>query len=326
MNNALKPAGWTLVSPVAQDGSARRYFRMKKNGVTAILMDHSDGLTCGHDPDDFVSIAGWLRDIGLKAPEIYESGEDYLLVEDFGDVSFKKAMEKGKDAAQLYALADNVLKELAGHSCPLDLPLYEDSHVHKGRRRVIDWYMPLALGRKNPDGLVEDYLAVWEEIENTLPSVPRGFLHIDYHVENLMFLPGEKGLKQCGILDFQGAMHGPQPYDLANLLEDPRHDCGDGIRHQLLQDYPEEFQLWYRVLATQFHCRVIGQFIKMAVQDNKTAYLDYIPRLESYLRSAFEHPALQPLKSFFSASGLDFTKGKDLNIAQMQGVIRKDAF
>ena len=141
-----------------------------------------------------------------------------------------------------------------------------------------------------------------------------------------MWLPDESGLKHCGILDFQGAMKGPIPYDLANLLEDARNDVPLELRNRILSRFDEDLQNWYRVLATQFHCRVIGQFIKQAVHDNNPSYLPHIPRLEGYLREGLKHPVLAPLKTFFDDLDVDFSGLGDLNTLAIERVIRSDAY
>jgi aminoglycoside/choline kinase family phosphotransferase len=194
--------------------------------------------------------------------------------------------------------------------------------------------MPVTRGQRNPDGLVEDYLRVWDGIEATLPPVPYGFLHIDYHFENLMWMPQRTGLARCGILDFQGAMVGPAPYDLANLLEDARIDVPADLRAAMMGRYcqvmnAEEraiFQAWYRILATQFHCRVIGQFIRLAIRDGKPRYMTMIPRLAGYIRDGLKDPVLAPLAAWFTAQGIDFTAVDGFDLDKAAKLIREDAF
>ncbi len=342
----LARCGWeeAVKSAVGSDSAQRRYFRLRRaDGATAILMESiPDGnslSTPGHRQSDFMRIGAWLRETGLNVPGVYESDtkEGFLLIEDFGDISFKTALAQGENPGGIYHLAGEVLAHLrksARTAAALNLPDYYQSHVHKARRRVIDWYMPVVLGCRNEDGLAEEYLSVWERIEKTLPACPQGFLHIDYHVDNLMWLPAREGLMRCGILDFQGAMTGPQPYDLANLLEDARIDVAPGVRETTLDFYcrdmtaaeRESFRLWYRVLATQFHCRVIGQFIRLALHDGKSGYLQFLPRLARYLEAGLADPLLAPLRSWFALHRLDFAKVPTAAEVSLAGVhIRPDA-
>ncbi|MCF8495415.1 MAG: phosphotransferase [Alphaproteobacteria bacterium] len=317
MNNFLKAQGWRVVGPVGEDMASRRYVRVQKQGRTAVLMENY-GETPGHSPADFIRIGNWLRSVGVRAPEIYEvnEGAGLILLEDFGDLSFKKALNQGADPKKLYLKAVEILTRLQKQNCPLDLPLYHESHVHKRHRRVIDWYLPATRQHQNSDGVAEAYLAAWNDIEKNLPASPHGFLHIDYHAENLMCLPDG----EIGVLDFQGAMRGPVAYDLGNLLEDPRCEIPPALRAELLEDKDESFKAHYRVLTTQFHCRVIGQFIQLAVRQDKPRYLAFVPVTARYLHEALKDPLLSPLRRFFDDLSLDFSAQKDLNAAFLQGL------
>ncbi len=170
----LTQCNWSgsALEPVGEDCAFRRYFRLRGQGRSVILMESVPAgaamATPGHNLHDFIRIGSWLRARGLNAPEIYEADEKngYILMEDFGDLSFKKALEQGVDSAALYQLGTDVLIELHNtDSAALALPPYYQSHVHTGRRRVVDWYMPAVLRRKNADGLAGDYLAVWDAVE-----------------------------------------------------------------------------------------------------------------------------------------------------------------
>ena len=337
----LQRTGWggATRDAVGEDCAFRRYIRLHRGDRTAILMETvPDGhsiATPGHSLSDFIRIGATLRDAGLHTPEVFHADplEGYLLLEDFGDLSFKKAIAAGHDRAALYGLATDVLVKLRDLG-PVALPFYKSSHVHEGRRRIIDWYFPALFGVSNLDGLAEEYLAVWDEIERGLPPCPQGFLHIDYHVENLMLIEGEQGLARCGILDFQGAMRGPLPYDLANLLEDARLDIPPELRAAMLERYAagldaagrESLMNWYRVLATQFHCRVAGQFIRIALLSGKDRYLQYLPRVTAYLRDGISAPVLLPLRRWFAAQGVDFAQAPDVDIEALRPLIREDAF
>lgn len=336
-------AGVPLV-PVGEDMAFRHYFRLRRaDGSTVLLMeavpDGNPMATPGHSLLDYVRLSAYLRSIGLTTPEVLaaDDREGYLLIEDFGDISFKRAWDEGCAARDdLYALAVDSLSWLRQHSKTgdVDLPDYYASHVHTGRRRLVDWYIPAVRGEKNADGLAQSFLDAWDKIEKNLKPVPRGFLHIDFHFENLMLLEKKTGLDRCGILDFQGAMTGPTPYDLANLLEDARVDVPADLRAMMMDRYtkgmtPEEnenFRAWYRVLATQFHCRVIGQFIRMAVRDGKTRYLPMIPRVAGYISAGLKDPVLAPLAQWFEAEGVDFQKVSGFNPDIIRPLIRPDAF
>jgi hypothetical protein len=333
------------ISMVGHDAARRRCFRMPKGNDTVIMIDsvpddHPYAIP-GHKIGDFVRISRYLSDIDVNVPKIYDvdAVNGFLLLEDFGDDHFKTAAQRQNDNEFYYGLATDLLCHIRDRCTEAQLkemvlPSFYDSHVHKGRCRIVDWYLPLIRASHNEDGLTQDYLSVWGDIEAGLPPCPQGFCHIDFHFENLMWMPKESGLDRCGVLDFQGAMAGPAMYDIANLLEDARLRIDDGLRKQMLDRYcegmsaeqREAFDAWYRVIATQFHCRVIGQFIRLTVLDGKSKYLDYIPLLQSYLTEALDHPLLLPLKSWFQSHSLELTRSFRVELSSFQDYIRTDAF
>jgi aminoglycoside/choline kinase family phosphotransferase len=131
-------------------------------------------------------------------------------------------------------------------------------------------------------------------------------------------------VKRCGIIDFQGAMRGPGAYDLGNLLEDVRIDVPVEIRDRYLAAQNEDFKTRYRILTTQFHCRVLGQFIRLAAKDYKTGYLQYIPRVQNLIQCALQEPLLHPLKEFLDKNKISLDAQPDLK--NIRSLVAEDAF
>jgi N-acetylmuramate 1-kinase len=96
------------------------------------------------------------------------------------------------------------------------------------------------------------------------------------------------------------------------------------IKDDILKSYSESDKAWMRVLATQFHCRVIGQFIKLAAKSHKTGYLQYIPVVQGHMRAALKDPLLAPLKAFFEESNINFDTPPDLK--DIKFLVSPDAF
>ena len=186
------------------------------------------------------------------------------------------------------------------------------------------WYVPVLHGASNPDGFAEEYAAMWDEIERSIGPYEECFMHVDFHVENLMYLGGE-GLNSIGIIDFQEGMYGPNSYDLVNLLEDMRADVPPDIQHELLKDKSESFRNWYRVLGTQFHCRLLGQIIRWAVVEDKCQYMQYYDRLLPYVERALDDPVLAPFRAWLQREGIVLQDASRLDWQGRRDFIADDA-
>ena len=318
--------------PQGQDWASRRYFRVRTPDHTYILMeavpDHIPTATMGHKLSAFVKVDELLRHRHIRAPEIIakDEHEGYVLLEDFGDVSVHAALEKGGNEHELHAAATDVLISMRDNISKDDLcdfPKYKDSYIRKGRQRIVDWYIPATRGELNADGLVDSYLAAWDEVAAKLPPPPIGFIHGDFHAQNLMLM--QNGT--CGVLDFQDAMAGPLPYDLANLLESIRRDVPRDIYDAMLKRYgcDENFMAWFRVMATQFHCRIIGQILRLAIVSGKNELIQFMPRVQNYIVEGLKDPVLKPLADWMAEEKVDFT-ATNFDPSRIKAFIRPDAF
>lgn len=347
LDSVLQGNPWTL-SPLGEDWASRHYFRVESRckGKTFVLMeavpDHTGAFSPGHKMADFIRLSEALRRLGLLTPEVLfaDEQEGFLLLQDFGNRTIHQAIEDGDSPLPFYETATDVLirlkEALKGNS--LSLPLYHTTHIHTAKQRIVDWYIP-AIRREPNTGhdLLLSYQAAWDAVEAYLPKCPEGFLHGDFHVQNLMdtrsnsplLKAAPMGIGFCGILDFQGAMWGPIVYDLANLLEDLRRDVPLSIQTLMLERYAgtdQTLRAWYRVLATQFHCRLIGQVLRLAIVSRKTGYLASIPRLQTYLMRGLQDPVLAPIARWFEAEKVDLGAVGLFEPEEVKAYIRDDAF
>lgn len=302
-----------------RDVSPRQYFRGTKNGQKFILMlyPHADKESRA-ELQHFIDLGKWLNENGVKAPELYEVNisKAYALFEDLGRQSFGDIIRNDNaKSSDLYQKATDVLIKLKSANYKGDLPQYKRSKIYENRRQLLEYYVAYIKGEKTTESTICEFTAAWDEIEKSLPQCRQGFVHGDYHLENLMFVAEGKGTKQCALIDFQDALYGPLPYDLLNLLEDARVDVPQKIKKDMINKYcakmtakeKENFIKWYTVLAAQFHGRVLGLFIKLAAEQGRDSYLIHIPRLQKYFAKALNDPLLKPLKDFFDKEGVDFT-------------------
>ncbi len=320
------------VRPLTQDWASRRYFRVSCGDKTFVLMeavpDHIETATMGHKLSAFLKIARLLHDRGISVPEIYavDERDGYVLLEDFGDITLNAALQNGMSEMDVYAAATDVLIAMRDNISMNDLhgfAKYKDSYIRKGRQRIVDWYLPATRKAVNNDDVLSSYLKAWDDVATVLPPPRIGFVHGDFHLGNLMMRKNGP----CGVLDFQDAMAGPVAYDLANLLETIRADVPEDVYTAMMSRYggDDNFRAWFRVMAAQFHCRLIGQVLRLAILSGKTDLLAYMPRIQSYLRRELESPVLKPLADWFRAERVDLA-AESFDPEAIRPFIRPDAF
>jgi aminoglycoside/choline kinase family phosphotransferase len=296
--------GWqdAAVEALPQDASFRRYFRLRRDGETRILMDSPSAL--GQDVGPFIAIDRHMIRLGLSAPQIYniDEGNGFLLIEDFGDSTFTRLLAAGHDETELYALAVDSLIQL--QSSPQVLDVNTTSYMNRfvpQAEWLLQWYYKDAKGAPAGEECERLFYDAWYRALNAMPNYQPTLMLRDYHVDNLILLQGRQGVAACGLLDFQDAEFAPRPYDLVCLLEDARRDVPDDLRDAMLARYgavlpiDDDFHAWYAVIAAQRHMRVIGNFVRLAVRDNKPAYRVHIPRVQRYLNRSLANPALAPV-------------------------------
>ncbi len=302
----LEASGWDGVvpAPLAADASFRSYYRLRRGADTAIVMDAPPQ---HEDVGPYVAVAAMLRGLGLSAPAIMAEDRTagFLLIEDFGDDTYTRLLARDADERTLYALAIDTLAALqqavatAGRTP--ELPSYNPAQLLGEAALFVDWYMPAVLGAPIAAALREEYLALWRA---TLPQAAEPFTPTlvlrDFHIDNLMLLPGRRGVRRCGLLDFQDAVCGPPGYDLVSLLEDARRDVPEGLRREMTSRYLAAFPALDRatfahsaaILATQRNCKILGIFTRLWRRDGKPGYLVHVPRLWRLLEADLRHPAL----------------------------------
>ncbi len=317
------------------DASTRAYARLAGESASHVLMDSPrqpdgppirDGLPysriahLAEDVTAFHAMADALASYGMVVPTIraFDHARGLLLIDDLGDLTFGRALDRGMDQLELWTAAVHGLVALRAHP-PLEKLLVPgaapDHIVHRFDRTALlievelltDWYWPAIKGAPIPPNVKADFLRLWNAQIDWLETLPLGWVLRDYHSPNLMWL----GDAQVGVLDFQDAMRGPWAYDVVSLVQDARLDVPEDIERKLLAHYRHEvalrepdfdaavFDTAYAVLGAQRNTKLLGIFRRLAHRDGKTVYLAHIPRIWRYLERDLRHPALADLAAWF---------------------------
>ena len=291
----LESSGWSggARTCLAGDASPRRYDRVFRphSRTTAILMD-APPRECGSQRN-FLRFAGYLRSLGLSAPEVLnvdlEAG--LLLLEDLGDNLLSNAACIGAaQESRTYEIAVDVLAYLCRQEPPPNVPHYSSAVQADLAALALDWY---CVG----SGSMSASSSVRQELESLVRDALSGltldrFIHRDYHAENLLWLTQRKGLARIGILDFQDGALGSMAYDLASLIEDARRDVDVRLRSHLIDRFAsstglcaEHLDHQLALCGLQRNLRIIGVFSRLCMAFRKRHYVDLIPRVWKNLQS-----------------------------------------
>jgi len=266
------------------DASFRRYFRIRKNGQTLIVMDSSlekNSLLA------FVNITQRLLDAGVDAPRIYHTDldEGFLILEDLGHEDLLNKL-KSSNFESLYKVAmDEIIKMQQADTN--GLPLYDEAFLMQEMSLMNEWFLQKYI--KDTEYDLKMINKTLSHIAKEVLAQPQGyFVHRDFHSRNIMF----KDEKSLGIIDYQDAMSGSVMYDLVSLLRDLyvrfepkeieklvlyfKHKIGAKVSD-------EEFLRWFDFMGMQRHIKVLGIFARLSLRDAKDGYLKDLPLTMQYL-------------------------------------------
>jgi aminoglycoside/choline kinase family phosphotransferase len=308
----LKSAGWGAAERglLAGDASFRRYDRLKLGGRAAVLMDAPPPM---ENVGPFLNIARLLHGLGFSTPAVLAEDREHglLLLEDLGDDTYTRLLRKGHDEQALYELATDALIEVR-RRVPADataaLPAFDTSRCLREVSLVLDWYWPAVKGSDAPADARAEFEQAWRSVLPNLWVAGQTITLFDFHVDNLLLLPDRAGFKACGLLDFQDAIGGPVPFDLASLLEDVRRNVSPALAAAMIDRYlagnPElnraDFLTAYAASAAQRNTRIVGTFARLLRRDSKPAYQGYMPRVWELLEQDIAHPAMAPVAAWFA--------------------------
>ncbi len=273
----------------------------------------------------FVALATVLRDHGFATPDIHDVDYDegVLLIEDLGSEGVLDA--EGKPIPERYRESVACLAHLHSLKIPQDIPV-TPAHTHHipdfdrtamkmEARLLVDWHLPWKLGREAGEADRSDYLAIWDHLIDELDTAEKNLLLRDFHSPNIIWRPNEHGLKRVGIIDFQDAMIGPTAYDVASIIQDARVTIDRALQDQMMGDYlalrrleadfdEARFLKSWAIMSAQRNCKLAGLWVRLLQRDGKPGYMKHMPRTLAYLKVAFEHEALAPLREWCARVGI----------------------
>lgn len=296
----IKRGNFSQPNPASSDASFRRYFRIKSDDTSLIIMDAPpENESC----DAFIAVSKQLSSIGLNVPEVLAQDLTlgFLLLTDLGTQTYLSVLNED-NAEELYsnALQSLVILQTKGKDFSNQLPNYTSELLSQEMVLFDDW-----LGQKHLDlGMNKLENIAWQQLQNTLinsaNSQPQVYVHRDYHSRNLMFTEPDNQQSNPGILDFQDALKGPLTYDAVSMLK----DCYITWEQRQVTEWAREyflmlckvnllskhewagFQKAFDLMGVQRHLKASGIFARLYHRDGKLNYLDDIPATLDYLVSS----------------------------------------
>ena len=295
---ALGKGSIAKASLVGLGGSDRRYFRVQKGAMTAVLME------CRKDDPDYerhLAYTKFFHESGVPVPRLLGADEPgrRALFEDLGDLSLYSWLRFPHDDEVIEAQYRRVLDVLVGlhhaaservDQCPLLAErLFDYDHLRWETAYFLERFVTGLKKARIVDrkALDEDLHQLAKTVSGFLPSV----IHRDFQSQNIMVKGGA-----LHVIDFQGARMAPPAYDVASVLWDPYRRLDDAMRERLLAYYIEAMQKAAKDFDAdgfretllpcrlQRHMQALGAYGFLSVMKGKKYFLKHVPEAIRLLR------------------------------------------
>ncbi len=297
-------------------GSDRRYFRIKKDGTTAVLMQCAEG---DADFERHIEYTLFFRKFGLPVPELISARPERMsaVFEDLGDVSLYSWLKCPRPVGQVERMYRKTLdiavtlhSTVTGHAaeCPLLANrIFDYDHLRWETSYFVERFV------KGVRGITPDNFQALEDEFNHLALKVGGFsrtiIHRDFQSQNIMV--GQPEAPR--IIDYQGARMAPPAYDAASLLWDPYYRLDDAVRDRLLAYYaegmrsatgvrfdPDQFYESLLPCRLQRHMQALGAYGFLSSVKGKKFFLKHVPEALRMLKEEAamakdEYPVLYSL-------------------------------
>lgn len=302
------------INLIGTGGSDRKYYRIKDNEKTAVLMECS-----GSDPDfqRHLIYTHFFRKESFPVPELLgtDTGSSsnpamikrkyvYALFEDLGDTSLYSWLKFHRNAAeaqQIYMRVIDIIAKLHSFITKnVSECLLLKSRIFDYEHLVWESFYFTSSFVQGIKGIVpaekQKLHGEFHNLAKIVDSFRKTIVHRDFQSQNI-FITGENVPR---IIDFQGARMGPPGYDVASLLWDPYYSLDEAMRGRLLAYYiekikeqdstfsEEEFLKTLLPCRLQRHMQALGAYGYLAKEKGKKYFLKYVPRALGYLKEETE--------------------------------------
>ncbi len=291
MSGANSPV-WSEAILVGLGGSDRRYYRVRNNGWTAVLME------CRPEDPDFERHLAYTRffaqhTVPVPALLTADSADKRALFEDLGDTSLYSYLKLPRDHESVESMYRDVLRSLVTlhttatahvNECPLlEARIFDYDYLRWETTYFLDRFVTglRALEIEHRPALDEGL----HRLAQSVFSKPKVIIHRDFQCQNIMVHAGGPR-----IIDYQGARMAPPAYDIASVLWDPYYRLDGGMRERLLAYYLDEMKADRAqtfdeksfldslvACRLQRHMQALGAYGFLSKVKGKTYFLKHVP-------------------------------------------------
>ena len=262
--------------------------------------------------ENFLKVYNLLSNIKISIPKIYwiNNTNKHVFLEDFGNLRFDKILYKENLKKLLLIAIESlvVIKNEINLNHNYGLPIYNYKIFKSEIAEFVDYFYPFYRKKNMSEDLKEEFYTIWKTEYNLLDYSFTSFVHKDYNLNNLIYLPNRKNHYQCGILDFQDSFWGEDCWDIFSLLEDSRMLFNDKYNDFFINYYHSktnkknsimEFYKKYHFFNSSRQTRLLGRWVKLSQRFNHNGYLDFINITNKRLYKSLQKPYMKKLKSFY---------------------------
>lgn len=275
------------IEKIDSGASKRLFFRLRNNNESLICMDSSKEKK---EYYNYIKIYSYLSKINITVPKLYENYDNVniLIMEDLGNLRFDKILNNYK-VKNLLSTAVNTLITIKNEISTeevINLKAYNFKILKKEISEINDYYFPFFKKKIISKNLKSEFYDCWKHCYYSNNFDFNNFVHKDFNINNLLYLPSKKNQFKCGVVDFQSAFRGESCWDLFSLLEDSRIYFDKSFNEYFIKYYYkntnqkdslDQFKEKYYILNLARQTRLMGRWVKLYEKFNDKSYLKFLP-------------------------------------------------
>ena len=284
------------IERIKNGASKKLFFKISKGSDSFVCTDfNSDKL----EYKNHLVVHRILSNIDISIPTLIEKNDDKLIIvsEDFGNLRYDKILKQQsiKDLLQYATDTLCIINKEINFNPSYTLPQYNIKLFKNEIAELPQYYFSYNNIIDRIDSLNDEFFDIWIESFKQLNFNFKHFVHKDFNMNNLIFLPSREGHLKCGVIDYQNSFWGESSWDLFSLLEDSRIFFTDQYNAYFMNYFYshsnqlislKEFKLKYHLLNCSRQTRLLGRWVKLANELNQLWYLDFISTTKLRLQSS----------------------------------------